>query len=79
MVRRQYDKESIELMLHRSFAASLQAVLDKNKAIVYQGQAIPQLKDVRGKIVMLNFGNDGRFDQGLQWRKDWQGMPFLGG
>jgi len=60
----------------RSFAASLQAVLDKNKGIVYQGQRIPKLKDVRGKIVMLNFGNDGRFDQGLQWRFDWQDGAF---
>lgn len=42
--------------------------LDKDADIIYSGSSIPKLKDVRGKIVLVNFGDNGDLDQGLYKR-----------
>jgi hypothetical protein len=44
----------------RSFQNTLDWYLGQNQGLFYQGSAVPKLKDVRGKIVLINFGGYGR-------------------
>jgi len=63
-----YQKAHTEEDTTRSFAETLQVFLDKDADIIYSGSSIPKLKDVRGKIVLVNFGDNGNLDQGLYKR-----------
>jgi len=44
----------------RSFQETLDWYLSQNAGLFYQASAVPKLKDVRGKIVLINFGGYGR-------------------
>jgi len=44
----------------RSFQETLDEYINQSIGLFYQGEEVPKLKDVRGKIVLLNFGKKGR-------------------
>jgi len=62
-----YRKEQDDKDSSRDFSATLQDYIDSNSDLFYTGDTIPQLKDVRGKVILLNTGGSSQCDgsQGL--------------
>jgi len=63
-----YKKESFFLFNpFQSFSEALQSYLDNYSDIIYTGNKIPQLDDIRGKVLLLNKGGGkcGNGSQGL--------------